>query len=423
MPEKLFTGIINPDIICQYISVILSGEKFPASLSAGKQNNREEIVMQESRLFKILYYLLDKGGATAPELAKKFEVSVRTIYRDIDALSGAGIPVYAEAGRTGGIRIMNDFIIDKAVFSEEEKQEILTAFSKEYGCKFHSFPYPKQTKTRAFIKIQDGCNNFCSYCIIPYLRGREVSRPIDDILAEISATECPEIVLNGINISSYEGGLDKLIIALKDIKKRVRLGSLECSVISDGLLTALKNLYDFAPQFHLSLQSGSTAVLKAMNRHYTREQYIEKCKKIYSCFPDAAITTDIIAGFATETEEDFKESLSIIEEVGFARVHAFAYSPREGTVSYKWKDIPPEIKSERLHRLIAAGEESAKKFAEKFFGRIREFIAEEYSEGFTCGYTDNYIRVYVSGNVKTGIKYRVKLLKGFKDGVIAEIYG
>lgn len=317
------------------------------------------------------------------------------------------------------------FIERGAVFvtGARKKQEILTAFSKEYGCKFHSFPYPKQTKTRAFIKIQDGCNNFCSYCIIPYLRGREVSRPIDDILAEISATECPEIVLNGINISSYEGGLDKLIIALKDIKKRVRLGSLECSVISDGLLTALKNLYDFAPQFHLSLQSGSTAVLKAMNRHYTREQYIEKCKKIYSCFPDAAITTDIIAGFATETEEDFKESLSIIEEVGFARVHAFAYSPREGTVSYKWKDIPPEIKSERLHRLIAAGEESAKKFAEKFFGRIREFIAEEYSEGFTCGYTDNYIRVYVSGNVKTGIKYRVKLLKGFKDGVIAEIYG
>lgn len=127
MPEKLFTGIINPDIICQHISVVLSGEKFLASLSAGKQNNREEIVMQESRLFKILYYLLDKGGATAPELAKKFEVSVRTIYRDIDALSGAGIPVYAEAGRTGGIRIMDDFIIDKAVFSEEEKQEILTA--------------------------------------------------------------------------------------------------------------------------------------------------------------------------------------------------------------------------------------------------------------------------------------------------------
>ena len=308
------------------------------------------------------------------------------------------------------------------VTGARKKQEILSAISKEYGCNAGGLSYPKQTKTRAFIKIQDGCNNFCSYCIIPYLRGREVSRPVEDILNEINACDSPEIVLNGINISSYEGGLVKLITALKDVKKRIRLGSLECSVISDELLLALKSLYDFAPQFHLSLQSGSTAVLKAMNRHYTRDQYIEKCGKIYSYFPDAAITTDIIAGFATETEDDFKESLSIIEEAGFARIHAFAYSPREGTTAYKLKDVPPEIKAERLHRLIEAGKASSEKYIKKFIGTIREFIAEEYSGGYTAGYTDNYIRVYVSKELQPGIKYKVMLLKIFKDGVEAEIY-
>ena len=188
-------------------------------------------------------------------------------------------------------------------------------------------PYPKNTRTRAFIKIQDGCNNFCSYCIIPYLRGRERSRSIEDILYEVESCACPEIVLNGINISSFGGGLEGLINALRGVDKRIRLGSLECSAITGNLLSELKNLKDFAPQFHLSLQSGSDAVLKAMNRRYTRSQYLEKCEMIYSAFPDSAITTDIIAGFATETEKDFEESLSIIKRSGFsarARVCVFS---------------------------------------------------------------------------------------------------
>ena len=307
------------------------------------------------------------------------------------------------------------------VTGARRKQEIVQAFSQIYGGQATELPFPKQTKTRAFIKIQDGCNNFCSYCIIPYLRGREVSRPIADILTEINCTDSPEIVLNGINISSYEGGLDKLILALQGVDKRIRLGSLECNIVTDGLLTALKGLKDFAPQFHLSLQSGSDAVLKAMNRHYSREEYIDKCKSIYKYFPDAAITTDIIAGFATETEEDFKDSLSIIDEVGFARVHAFAFSPREGTVAYKMKDIPAEVKSERLHRLLAAAEQTAIRFASRFIGSTQEIIAEDFADGYTCGYTGNYIRIYVSGKLESGKKYIVKIKSLFKDGVIAQI--
>lgn len=309
------------------------------------------------------------------------------------------------------------------VCGARKKERIIEAFCREFGGEVKGFHYPKQVKTRAFIKIQDGCNNFCSYCIIPYLRGREVSRPIQDIAEEVKNTHSPEIVLNGINISSYEYGLPQLIRALHGVDKRIRLGSLECSAITEELLTALKGLTDFAPQFHLSLQSGSGRVLKAMNRHYTRAEYLEKCKAVYKAFPFAAITTDIIAGFATETDEDFEESLSIIEEAGFARVHAFAYSPREGTAAFRLKDVPPEIKSRRLHRLLEAGKAAADKFAQKFLGSEQEIIAEEFSDGYTDGYTGNYIRVYVSGELCTGKKYPVKLLKLFKDGVLAEING
>ena len=305
------------------------------------------------------------------------------------------------------------------VTGARHKQAVIDEFARYYGTHSIALPFPKQTKTRAFIKIQDGCNNFCSYCIIPYLRGREVSRPIEDILSEINSTTCAEIVLNGINISSYEGGLEKLIDALRNVKKRIRLGSLECSAISDNLLTALKNLPDFAPQFHLSLQSGSDAVLKAMNRHYTRKEYLAKCAKIYEYFPDAAITTDIIAGFATETEEDFLNSLSIICEAGFARIHAFAYSPREGTAAFRLKDIPPDVKSDRLHRLLAAAKECERNYISRFLGTTREIIAEETEDGVTSGYTDNYIRVYIKDNLTAGEKYSVKLIEFFKDGVLA----
>ena len=303
------------------------------------------------------------------------------------------------------------------VCGARRKQEVLDAVAESLFLNGVEMPYPKNTRTRAFIKIQDGCNNFCSYCIIPYLRGRERSRSIEDILYEVESCACPEIVLNGINISSFGGGLEGLINALRGVDKRIRLGSLEGSAITGNLLSELKNLKDFAPQFHLSLQSGSDAVLKAMNRRYTRSQYLEKCEMIYSAFPDSAITTDIIAGFATETEKDFEESLSIIKEAGLARVHAFAYSPREGTAAYRLKDLPQKVKSERLHRLLAAAEEARIAYADKFLCTERTIIAEDKNQG----YTDNYIRVYSDSELIEGNKYKVKLLKHFKDGVTGTV--
>lgn len=230
--------------------------------------------------------------------------------------------------------------------------------------------------------------------------------------------------MNGINISSYgyeNKNLSDLIHALYGVDKRLRLGSLECNIINEEFLTALKGLKDFAPQFHLSLQSGSSAVLKAMNRHYTREEYVEKCRLIYKFFPDAAITTDIIAGFATETEADFEESISIISEVGFARVHAFAFSPREGTVAFKLKDLPAEVKRERLHKLLKVSEEAARNYIKRFLFKHTDFIAEEFSDGFTTGYTPNYIKVYVPLKLDAGKKYEVELTEIFKDGAYAKL--
>jgi len=309
----------------------------------------------------------------------------------------------------------------KFVGGARKKEEVVNAVSRDFGgAECSRLPYPKNVKTRAFIKIEDGCNNFCSYCVIPYLRGRVTSRPAQDILNEIEQCPAPEIVLTGINISAYggEGGLTSLISQIKTAH-RVRLGSLECNVISDELLLALSSLSDFAPQFHLSLQSGSNAVLKRMNRHYTREEYLDKCRKIYMYFPDAAITSDIIVGFCGETEEDFLQSLNIIGEAGFSRVHAFAFSPREGTVAYKMEDVPAQVKSERLHRLLSCARLAEQKYITSRIGDTYSVIFESFDGEYSCGYTGGYIKVYVKG--KASGKRNVVLKSLYSDGALGEL--
>ncbi|MBQ7339828.1 MAG: tRNA (N(6)-L-threonylcarbamoyladenosine(37)-C(2))-methylthiotransferase MtaB [Clostridia bacterium] len=278
-------------------------------------------------------------------------------------------------------------------------------------------------RTRGYIKVQDGCNNFCSYCIIPYLRGRSRSRNPESILQEINSIGSYEVIINGINLSSYNfDGCDfaELIGKLSSVKKRIRLGSLEVRVIDDRLLENLKNLYDFAPHFHLSLQSGSNQVLKSMNRKYTREEFIEKVNLIRKYFPNAGITTDIIAGFPTETERNFLDTLDLISKVKFSDIHAFCFSARKGTVAYKMKDLSPEIKKDRLNRLLEKKEECKKDFIEKNIGKELEFIPEEQKDGYTVGYSGNYLRIYVKGIIK-GEKIKVKVISPYGDGALAQI--
>ena len=322
-----------------------------------------------------------------------------------------------------------------AVTGAQRKNKVLeivrSGFEKDGGIcleteqSYEEMLLPECLKTRNFVKIQDGCNRFCSYCIIPYLRGRSRSRMVESAAAEILASTAQETVVTGIDVSEYkdEQGRDlaDLMIAVKNADTRLRLGSLEVSLITERFLSALKQVKRFAPQFHLSLQSGSNKVLKSMNRHYTREEYLEKCRMIYEYFPNAAITTDIIVGFPTETEEDFALSMQIVEEAGFAQIHAFPYSPREGTNAYKrYKELPASVKKERVERILQKGAGEKEKYMRRFIGQTLEIVPEHCIDGYTEGYSENYIRVYVEGEIgKEPTQVRVEKL--FKDGVLAKV--
>ena len=303
---------------------------------------------------------------------------------------------------------------------KEEGLGILLEEEKTY----EEMPLPECLKTRNFVKIQDGCNRFCSYCVIPYLRGRSRSRLLESAAAEILTSTAQETVVTGIDVSEYkdENGRDlaDLMLAVKDADMRIRLGSLEVSLITPRFLSALKQVKNFAPQFHLSLQSGSDAVLKSMNRHYTRAEYLEKCRMIYDTFENAAITTDIIVGFPTETEVDFEDSLKIVEEAGFSQIHAFPYSPREGTNAYKkYKELPFALKKERVERLLAKGAEQKTIYMQRYIGKVLEMIPEQCIEGYTEGYSENYIRLYVQGEMeKRPTHVRVECF--FRDGVLVK---
>lgn len=253
-------------------------------------------------------------------------------------------------------------------------------------------------RTRAFLKVQDGCNNFCSYCIIPYLRGRSRSRAIKSVVQEFDrlSRQVKEIVLTGINLSAYGNdigsSLKDLLIALNEFDTRIRLGSLEVNVVDRGFLAACKSLKRFCPQFHLSLQSGDDSVLKDMNRHYTTGEYLEKVMLIREYFPDASITTDLICGYPTETEASFNNTVKFIREVNFADMHIFVYSPRKGTKAAKLKQIPHEVVKERANSAIKIAEEMKANYLKSHIGSMLEVLVEN---GY--GYSMEYIKVYTDG--------------------------
>lgn len=326
-----------------------------------------------------------------------------------------------------------------AVFGAKRKGKILElakegfsapcgrSYIEDCGRVYEDLPTPECLKTRNFVKIQDGCDRFCSYCVIPYLRGRNRSRDADDSAREILESTAFETVITGIDISAYkdERGRDlaDLLLLVKNAKTRIRLGSIEVSLITERFISAVKQVKNFAPQFHLSLQSGSNSVLKSMNRHYTREEYLEKCKMLYKAFPNASITTDVIVGFPTETEEDFIASLDIVTEAGFSQIHAFPYSPREGTNAYKkYKELPASVKKERVERILARGAEQKQIYLKKYLNQALTIVPENVIDGYTEGYSENYLRLYVKGDIgKHPIQVRVLGL--FKEGLLCSVNG
>lgn len=260
-------------------------------------------------------------------------------------------------------------------------------------------------RTRASVKIEDGCNRFCSYCIIPYARGRVRSKPLDklkDEIAELEKNGFSEIVLVGINLSAYGMGTDVNIVdavrlaASFDGIKRVRLGSLEPDHITDDIINGLSKIPEFCPQFHISLQSGCDSTLKRMNRHYNSAEYFELCQKLRSSFDDTTITTDVMVGFPAESQEDFKTSLEFIKKVGFEKVHVFPYSIRPGTPAAKMENQIEKSEKERRASIMSnAADRIRTEFLGNQIGKTLEVLIEEHHDGFAQGYTANYTPVKI----------------------------
>ncbi len=273
---------------------------------------------------------------------------------------------------------------------------------------------------RAFIKVEDGCNNFCSYCIIPYVRGRVRSKDFNKCIMEIndlSLNDIKEIVLSGIHTGQYFSDGKRLADLINEISKnklikRIRLSSVEIVELDDKMMDVLKNNDVFVSHLHIPLQAGSDKVLKLMNRRYDKEYFKNKVNEIRSIRKDIALSTDVIVGFPGETEEDFKETLDFCKEIGFSKIHVFPYSDRSGTVASRMENkVPGNIKKDRVHRLIELSDELEKKYFNKFVGKYVEVLIEEEKNGYYFGFTDNYIPLKLKGNYKINEIYKVKLNK------------
>ena len=267
-------------------------------------------------------------------------------------------------------------------------------------------------RTRAYMKIEDGCNRFCTYCIIPYARGRVRSRSIEDISEESRriGKKYREVVLVGINLSAYGSdigtGLLEAVRAAASAEgiERVRLGSLEPDLTPDALIEGLAEIPEFCPQFHLAIQSGCDETLRRMNRHYDTAQFRHVCEKIRATFENPSITTDIMVGFAGETEQEFERSVAFAKEIGFARSHVFAYSRRKGTRADAFPDqVDEHVKSLRSERMIRATAASAAEFLQSQLGRkVKILVEREVEPGIFEGYTENYSTARIPGKDLSG---------------------
>ena len=286
-------------------------------------------------------------------------------------------------------------------------------------------------RTRAFVKIQDGCDNFCSYCIIPFVRGKCRSKDKDKVIEEITAlvnNGYKEVVLTGIHTGSYGRDLDisfadllNEIIKIKGLK-RLRISSIEATELNEDVLNILKNSNIIVDHLHIPLQAGSNEILKSMNRKYDLKYFEDKIAEIRSIRPDISITTDIIVGFPGETEELFKETLNTVKRINFSKVHVFPYSERKGTKSERLPNkIPSNIKKDYVKRLIELSKDQEIEYANKFIGKELEILVEQTKDDFSYGHTSNYLNVKVKGKLPHNELIKVKITSVDYPNVIGEI--
>lgn len=294
--------------------------------------------------------------------------------------------------------------INEYVKNKNKKTDIYDISNVEFETmKLNNFD-----KTRAFIKIQDGCNNFCAYCIIPYTRGSVRSKPREDILNEIDHLTLnghKEIVLTGIHTGNYGSEFDNydfadLLNEIVKIKKlsRIRISSIEITELNDRVLEIIKNNNVLVDHLHIPLQSGSDEILKLMNRKYDTKYFIEKINKIRKIRPDISITTDVIVGFPNETDKNFNETIETIKKVDFSKLHVFPYSKREGTKAATMEgQVKEDVKKQRVMELLKLSKELENKYMNKFIGKTLTFIPEVYKDGYLIGHTGNYLLIKLKG--------------------------
>ena len=322
-------------------------------------------------------------------------------------------------------------IVEDYIKKQVSKEEIVSDVSNQNEfLDFGDVTYTE--KNRAVVKVQDGCNMFCTYCIIPYARGRIRSRKIESVVSEISKIAklgIKEVVITGIHVASYGKDFEEnigLIDLLEAINKidgmeRIRLSSIEPNIIDEEFVKRLSKLEKICPHFHLSLQSGCDETLKRMNRKYTTKKYKEAVDLLRSYFPDVNFTTDVIVGFPGETEEEFNTTYKFLEEIKFYRMHVFKYSKRRGTVAEKMPNqIDGNIKEERSNKLIELSNKNENEYNESYIGKEVNVLFEEYENGYFRGYTTNYMMVNVPGKKEDEEKlvdhiFTVKILKNNEE--------
>ena len=313
-------------------------------------------------------------------------------------------------------------ILDYINEFEKTKKQIVKFYDMN-NVSFEDMEVKKYNKHhRAFIKIEDGCNNFCSYCIIPYVRGRVRSKDFNKCLIEaqeLALSNHKELVLAGIHTGQYNSDgkrLCDLINRLSEIEelKRIRLSSVEIVELDEGILDIIKNNDKFVSHLHIPLQAGSNHILQSMNRRYTREEFIEMVNNIKRLRPGISLSTDIIVGFPGETDEDFSDTLELSKEVGFSKIHVFPYSDRTGTVASRMKNkVDGNIKKERVHKLMELSNELERKYFDENLNKEVEVLIEEEKEGYFYGFTSNYIPLKLQGDYKINEIYKLNLQKEY----------
>ena len=282
--------------------------------------------------------------------------------------------------------------------------------------KYHDFKWPSRaTHTRAEIKIQDGCDRYCTYCAIPYARGKVRSRSIESTIEEakyFAQKGVKEIVVTGIHIASYQNDLLKLLKELNDIDgiERIRISSVEPKLITKEFVTELSKLNKICDHFHLSLQSGCDSVLKRMNRRYTVEEFKKSVKILRDAYPNVNLTTDVIVGFPGETDEEFEITKKFLQDIEFYKLHVFEYSRRSGTIADKMPNqISPEVKKKRSKELIELSDEMQEKINSKYIGKEMDVLFEEYDGTYTKGHTSNYMYIKIREKIEQNTIKSVKL--------------